>query len=186
LRNVSENGGTFRNIPRQHWKGSDLVNANQVKHAAGLEAWRQRIVECRASGRSVREWCAAYGCSPSTYYRWEREIFGGLKRPQSEPVESEQALVLHQSQALVELPVSIPDRRELSVPDCQALTPKEINRMQAAPPDSRPAAQKSLQEEASVFRPVAVLRIGEAELSLTNGVSSRLMRQLKELLGNAE
>lgn len=58
--------------------------------------------------------------------------------------------------------------------------------MQAALPDSRPAAQKSLQEEASVFRPVAVLRIGEAELSLTNGVSSRLMRQLKELLGNAE
>ena len=186
MRNVSENGGTFRKIPRQHWKGSDLVNANQVKHAAGLEAWRQRIVECRASGRSVREWCAAYGCSPSTYYRWEREIFGGLKRPQSALSESEQALVPCQRQTLVELPVGAPDNPELSIPKGHALALNERKRLQAAPPDAKPAAQNDTQDDASAFRPVAVLRIGGAELSLTNGVSSRLVRQLKELLGNAE
>ncbi len=36
------------------------------------------------------------------------------------------------------------------------------------------------------FSPVAVIRIGSMELSLTNAVSTRLMKQLKELFPDAE
>lgn len=38
----------------------------------------------------------------------------------------------------------------------------------------------------STCRPVAIVRAGRLELSLTNGVSPKLMRQLKELLLYAE
>ena len=112
--------------------------------------------------------------------------FYGLKRPQSALSESEQALVPCQRQTLVELPVGAPDNPELSIPKGHPLALNERKRLQAAPPDAKPAAQNDTQDDASAFRPVAVLRIGGAELSLTNGVSSRLVRQLKELLGNAE
>ena len=38
----------------------------------------------------------------------------------------------------------------------------------------------------SVFRPVAIVRVGGMELSLTNGVTPKLTKQLKELLSYAE
>ena len=38
----------------------------------------------------------------------------------------------------------------------------------------------------SPFRPVAVIRIGTMEISLTNSVSGKLIKQIKELLPDAE
>ena len=38
----------------------------------------------------------------------------------------------------------------------------------------------------SVFRPVAIVCVGGMELSLTNGVTPKLTKQLKELLSYAE
>ena len=34
------------------------MHATQMKHAANLEVWKERIMDCRASGLTVREWCS--------------------------------------------------------------------------------------------------------------------------------
>ena len=135
------------------------MNANQMKHAANLAEWKQRIMDCRASGISVRAWCEGKQVSPSTYYRWERELFGRIKKMDTEgaaePLACE-ALLLSPHHDLVEVP--------LDEPTCATMTP----------PDH------------TGFCPVAVIRIGQMELSLTNAVSAKLMKQIKELIPDAE
>ena len=51
------------------------MGVSELKHQAKVEEWKQRIMDCRSSGLTVKQWCAAYGGNPSTYYRWERELF---------------------------------------------------------------------------------------------------------------
>jgi hypothetical protein len=48
----------------------------ELKHQAKAEVWRERIVNCRGSGMTVREWCRENQVCVTTYYRWEREILG--------------------------------------------------------------------------------------------------------------
>lgn len=36
--------------------------------------WRDRILECRNSGLSVRQWCQEQQISFKTYYKWEKII----------------------------------------------------------------------------------------------------------------
>ena len=106
-------------------------------------------------------------------------MFGDLGVQPEEPRSPCTAIAPAPVQSLVEIPVAALGG--------QALAPAEANQMTVRPPRTRKTVAHELPpEEAPVFRPVAVLRIGEAELSLTNDISSRLMRQLKELLGNAE
>ncbi len=45
-----------------------------LTNVANLAEWKQRIIECRASGQPVKTWCKNNDCTPSTYYRWEREV----------------------------------------------------------------------------------------------------------------
>ena len=52
----------------------------EVKHQGKLKEWQERIMECRSSGESVKRWCREQGLSVTTYYRWEREIFGRVGR----------------------------------------------------------------------------------------------------------
>lgn len=54
------------------------MTVTEIKHAAKQREWEERIMECRNSGAPVRRWCAERQICPTTYYRWEREIFGGL------------------------------------------------------------------------------------------------------------
>ena len=95
------------------------MNANHMKHAARLEDWKERIMECRASGLPVRTWCAQNSCSPSTYYRWERELFGRIRKPADEAVDlvvRSEAMPVAAKQELVEVPVvmeSAPQFRDL-------------------------------------------------------------------------
>lgn len=132
------------------------MQANQLKHAARLEDWKQRIMACRASGLTVRQWCAQNNFSASTYYRWEREVFRGLKSSENNADEPCTALAPVSRSALVELPIT------------PAAAPvKETISMQT-------------------FCPVAIVRVGNLELSVTNAVSKKLMRQLKEWLLYAE
>lgn len=130
-----------------------------MKHAANLAAWRRRIIDCRASGQTVKAWCGNNHCNPSTYYRWEREIFGRLKKPTTEDTE-----LLVGSETLLSAP-----RQELvEVPLAEPVNMSPVSVMQSS------------------FSPVAVIRIGSMELTLTNAVSTRLMKQIKELLPDAE
>ena len=142
------------------------MHATQIKHAANLEVWKQRIMTCRASGLSVREWCSQNSWSTSTYYRWEREAFGNVEKEPGNPGDRCTAVVPVSRQALVELPISAPSAPASPVAEAEAPT-KETASAQA-------------------FRPVAILRVGDTELSLTNEVSHKLMRQIKELLSHAE
>ncbi len=135
------------------------MNANQMKHAANLEAWKERIMICRSSGLSVKAWCTGNQVSPSTYYRWEREIFGQIKKAGVEEAED-----------------SI---------QCGALLPAPKHDLVEVPM-AEPASKSSARSEQTAFCPVAVIRIGQMEVSLTNAVSSKLIKQLKELIPDAE
>lgn len=46
----------------------------ELKHQARLQEWAGAIRDCRSSGLSVRQWCRERGTTPTTYYRWEREL----------------------------------------------------------------------------------------------------------------
>ncbi len=50
------------------------MTSNELKHQAQLQEWVAAIQACRSSGLSVRKWCRQQEISPSTYYRWEREV----------------------------------------------------------------------------------------------------------------
>ena len=68
------------------------MNVNAVKHQAKLLEWKERVATCRSSGLSVKRWCQENGCSPKTYYHWEREVLGKVReieRPESRPVLTE-------------------------------------------------------------------------------------------------
>ena len=54
------------------------MTVTEIKHAAKRQEWQERIMECRSSGESVKRWCAERQICTTTYYRWEREIFGQL------------------------------------------------------------------------------------------------------------
>ena len=56
------------------------MTSNELKHQAKMQEWGLAIQECRSSGLSVREWCRQRGVTPTTYYRWEREVLSGIRR----------------------------------------------------------------------------------------------------------
>ena len=45
-----------------------------LKHQARLQEWSVAIQDCRGSGLPVSRWCKEKGITPTTYYRWEREV----------------------------------------------------------------------------------------------------------------
>ncbi len=155
------------------------MHATELKHAANLEEWKKRIMDCRASGLTVIEWCSRNVWSTSTYYRWEREAFGAVGAQPDHPGNPCTAIAPASGQPLVEIPVA--------ASSSQALASVEAKSTSVRPPRVRKtAAYKSFPEAGTAFRPVAVLRVGDTELSLMNEVSHKLMRQIKELLSHAE
>lgn len=46
----------------------------EIKSKVTMEEWKQRILECQQSGKSVRCWCAENGISVSSYYHYLRKI----------------------------------------------------------------------------------------------------------------
>ena len=74
-----------------------------VQNAQKAPIWKQRIIECRSSGMSVREWCKEHGLDFTTYYRWERKILAsivptedipGLPAPNLPPVTGSQNAIV--------------------------------------------------------------------------------------------
>lgn len=61
-------------------KGWDKMNAQELKHKARLEEWKERVAACRSSGMSVRGWCQEQGIAYKTYYYWEKEILSEAGR----------------------------------------------------------------------------------------------------------
>lgn len=50
----------------------------EVQNTQKAPIWKQRIIECRSSGMSVKEWCKEHGLDFTTYYRWERKILTSI------------------------------------------------------------------------------------------------------------
>ena len=50
------------------------MTSTELKHQPRLQEWAAAIEDCRSSGLSVRQWCRERGTTPTTYYRWEREL----------------------------------------------------------------------------------------------------------------
>ena len=50
------------------------MTSTELKHQARLQEWAAEMQDCRSSGLSVRQWCRQRGTTPTTYYRWEREL----------------------------------------------------------------------------------------------------------------
>ena len=137
------------------------MNVNDAKHQARLAEWKMLIAQCRSSGLSVKQWCAENGRDPSTYYRWEREIFGRIRNGSGRKSEA----LAPTSQA--ELPaVQRPVLAELAVAEPTL-------------------AHSAVHPEPEKFHAAAVIRVGRLEMELSNAVSPRLMQQLKELVSNA-
>ena len=63
-----------------------METSTELKHQARLQEWAVAIQDCRSSGLSVRQWCRERGTTPTTYYRWERELLSiaGSTKPQPE------------------------------------------------------------------------------------------------------
>ena len=50
------------------------MGARELRHEAQLRDWREKVMECRSSGMSVKKWCEERKIDRKTYYRWEKEI----------------------------------------------------------------------------------------------------------------
>ena len=46
----------------------------ETKELVTAAAWRERILSCQESGKTVTAWCEENGISPSTYYRKLRMV----------------------------------------------------------------------------------------------------------------
>ena len=57
-----------------------------IQNAQKTPIWKQRIIECRSSGKSVKEWCKEHGLDFTTYYRWERKILTSMIPAEDVPV----------------------------------------------------------------------------------------------------
>ena len=133
------------------------VTVNEVKHQAKLAEWKEHILECRSQGIPVVEWCAQNGYHKTTYYKWEREIFGRITEADKERRSKHMKCLPSSQPAFAELPIASPET--LTLPDTN---------------------------QPMKFEPVAVIRVGKIELGLSNAVSGNLMRQLEGLMRFAE
>ncbi len=39
-----------------------------------MDEWRQRIIDCQSSGKSIKVWCRENGVATSSYYHYLRKI----------------------------------------------------------------------------------------------------------------
>ena len=44
------------------------MGARELKHEAQLREWREKVMECRSSGISVKKWCEERGIDRKTYW----------------------------------------------------------------------------------------------------------------------
>ena len=63
-----------------------------IQNAQKTPIWKQRIIECRSSGKSVKEWCKEQELDFTTYYRWERKILAHIIPAEDYPASDLPAL----------------------------------------------------------------------------------------------
>ena len=79
----------------------------KTKSQRNLSVWMERVEACRRSGLSVEQWCAENGIVSNTYYRWQKKVFGEIRKhqdqffevPVSRPTSGVAASIEHKSTA---------------------------------------------------------------------------------------
>ena len=57
-----------------------MEGVRAVKHMARLSEWKERVINCRNSGKPVQVWCEENQLNRKTYYRWERLVLAEAVR----------------------------------------------------------------------------------------------------------
>lgn len=58
-----------------------------INHQNNLALWSEQIADCRSSGQTVSQWCAAHGLATSTYYTRQRKVYEMTAKASSTFVE---------------------------------------------------------------------------------------------------
>lgn len=58
-----------------------------INHQNNLALWSEQIADCRSSGQTVSQWCAAHGIPTSTYYTRQRKVYEMTAKASSTFVE---------------------------------------------------------------------------------------------------
>lgn len=58
-----------------------------INHQNNLALWSDQIADCRSSGQTVSQWCAAHGLATSTYYTRQRKVYEMAAKASSTFVE---------------------------------------------------------------------------------------------------
>ena len=66
----------------------------ELKREAMLREWSAKIVECRNSGKTVKEWCVEQGIAVQTYYRWEKRFVEKATQQLSLPATTQAGLLM--------------------------------------------------------------------------------------------
>ena len=75
---ICANSYEFVRNRANHATGGIIVTIYEIQNAQKTPIWKQRIIECRSSGKSVKEWCKEHDLDFTTYYRWERKILAHI------------------------------------------------------------------------------------------------------------
>ena len=75
---ICANSYEFVRNRANHATGGIIVTIYEIQNAQKAPIWKQRIIECRSSGKSVKEWCKEHSLDFTTYYRWERKILANI------------------------------------------------------------------------------------------------------------
>ena len=46
----------------------------EINSKVSMDEWRQRIIDCQSSGKSIKVWCRENGIATSSYYHYLRKI----------------------------------------------------------------------------------------------------------------
>ena len=68
-------------IARIRTTGGIPMTIQEMHFAQKAPIWKQRIIECRTSGKGVKPWCREHGIDHTTYYRWEKKILSTIELP---------------------------------------------------------------------------------------------------------
>lgn len=78
------------------------TGVQEVKLAAKMQEWSDRITECRNSGMGVKAWCKSLGIAATTYYYWEKHFIAEVTQQLSlpAPAQAEKLMRINQDALL--------------------------------------------------------------------------------------
>lgn len=126
----------------------------------------QLIMECRSSGLSDHQWCLEHDIKPGTFYNWVKRL---RKKACYEIPAATGRNDYHQNTRQEVVPVKIVPETIVSIPEARLQTHAE----------SLPV----LSDNGTCISAPIQIRIGSAQISITNDVDPRLLLQILRFSG---